>query len=721
MPPEAIGSELLSHVQALVHRKLAATALEGLAAPVFIVNPSHEVVVWNAACESLTGLPAAEVLGTPDSWRAFYDEQRATLADLVIEGYHQRSLEELQLRYPGRKVGVATDKLQLEGWFRGVSRIRRYLIVEASPLLDEEGRLAGAVEVLFDITEHKRAQDQLTLSAQVFESSHEGIVIVDPEGNVVSTNSAYRAIIGEAVVDSDETPPLSALFPSVALYAEALTKLRSEGLWTGQFSHLQRDGGSPFVANVMLRLVTPENDPRPYMVGVLSDVTELHASALKMRRLAHYDFLTQLPNRGYFMEHLASATEHARQAECAMAVLFIDLDRFKMVNDSLGHSVGDQLLQITAQRLQHAVRQSDMVGRLGGDEFVVMLPVIASPEAAGNVATKLLTSLSAPYVIDGNTLTVTPSIGVAVYPRDGEDAEALLQHADVAMYYAKNHGRANYTFFDRSMTLHVVESLHMENNLRSALSQDEFHLVYQPQADIATGRIVGIEVLLRWTQANGQAISPTSFIPVAEELGLISAIGAWVLRTACRTAADLRARGLLDVPMFVNLSALQLQYTDLIEQVGAALAEFNLPPSALGFEVTEGLLMKDTEFNQQVLKKLKAMGITLAIDDFGTGYSSLTYLKKFPLDVIKLDKSFIKDIGIDVEDELICQTVIQLGHALNMQIVAEGVETEEQHQFLQAHGCTSAQGYLISYPLPVERLAQFLEDHPNTVAPASAD
>lgn len=711
MPPETIGAELLNHVQVLVHRKLSASALEGLAAPVFIIGINHKVVVWNAACEHLTGLPAKEVLGTADSWRAFYDERRATLADLILEGYHQRSLEDLQLCYPGRQVGVAAGKLRLEGWFRGVSRVRRYLIVEASPLVDEEGRLTGAVEVLFDITEHKRAQDQLTLSAQVFESSHEGIVIIDPEGHVVSANTAYRTFIGDAIDCSDENQPLSTLFPSVSLYAEALTKLRADGQWTGQFSHLQRDGGVPFVANVMLRSVTPENDPRPYTVGVLSDVTELHASALKMRRLAHYDFLTQLPNRGYFMEHLAGATEHARNADSSMAVLFIDLDRFKIVNDSLGHSVGDQLLQITAQRLQHAVRQSDMVGRLGGDEFVVLLPSIATPDAAGHVATKLLTSLSAPYVIDGNTLTVTPSIGVAVYPRDGEDAEALLQHADVAMYYAKNHGRANYTFFDSSMTLHVVESLHMENNLRSALSQDEFHLVYQPQADIATGKIVGIEVLLRWTQANGQAISPASFIPVAEELGLISDIGAWVLRTACRTAATLRSKGMLDVPMFVNLSALQLQYTNLIEQVSAALAEFDLPPECLGFEVTEGLLMKDTEFNQQVLKKLKAMGITLAIDDFGTGYSSLTYLKKFPLDVIKLDKSFIKDIGVDVEDELICQTVIQLGHALNMQIVAEGVETEEQHSFLKSHGCTSAQGYFISHPLPEERLTQFLEEY----------
>lgn len=452
--------------------------------------------------------------------------------------------------------------------------------------------------------------------------------------------------------------------------------------------------------------------------GTVQDVTERHLTHAELQqkqqhldRLAHYDSLTGLPNRMLFRDRLEQSLLKVRRRHEQLAVLFIDLDEFKQINDSLGHAVGDLVLQQVGRRFLSVVREEDSVARLGGDEFTVILESIQSVESVSQIAQKLIHVTQEPLHIDERELYVTTSIGISLYPGDGQDAETLLRNADTAMFKAKEQGRNAFHFYTEDMTEKAYDRILMETNLRNALRNDEFLLYYQPQFDLRHGTIIGLEALLRWKLPDNGLIAPGRFIPVAEESGLIIPLGAWVLHEAFRQARRWHDQGLLAGRVAVNLSGKQLYQRDLLDVIRAALAETGCDPHWIELEVTEGFVMKNPEQSIQLLGELRSMGFVLSIDDFGTGYSSLAYLKQLPISKLKIDQSFVRGIPEDGDDIAIARAVIALGRSLELTTIAEGIETDEQRAFMLAEGCDEAQGYLFSHPLPVERATQFLAAH----------
>jgi len=424
---------------------------------------------------------------------------------------------------------------------------------------------------------------------------------------------------------------------------------------------------------------------------------------------AQHDFLTDLPNRSLLNDRLEQAISLARRHGHRIAVLFLDLDRFKHINDSLGHVIGDQLLQAVARRLKTCLRRSDTVGRQGGDEFVVVLSELDLPENAARSAAKLLAALTPPYRVGLHDLHVPMSIGVSIYPDDGVDAATLINNADTAMYQAKENGRNNYQFFRQEMIVRAVERQFIEGGLRVALDRQELSLHYQPKVDLRTGAIVGVEALLRWQHPDRGFIPPAQFVPIAEDSGLILPIGRWVLREACRQSRAWLDAGLPPMPMAVNISAIEFRSQDFIDSIRTVLQETKLEPQCLELELTESVLMKYAESTVSMLKALKSIGVQLAVDDFGTGYSSLSYLSQFPVDSLKVDQSFVQEISSKANDAVIVSAVISMGNSLKKRVIAEGVETREQLDFLTTAGCEEAQGYYFSAPMVAEQFAALLE------------
>jgi len=428
---------------------------------------------------------------------------------------------------------------------------------------------------------------------------------------------------------------------------------------------------------------------------------ERRRAQAEIKKLAYFDMLTGLPNRVLFADRLKQAIVMAERDNRDVALLFLDLDHFKNVNDSIGHAYGDRLLKISADRIQHCLRSSDTVARIGGDEFVVILPMISGAEYVSKVAGKILDTLKKPVQLEEYELYTSASIGISVYPNDGASIDDLLKNADIAMYQAKEGGRNNFQFFSRDMNAQALSRQMIESSLRQAISREEFYLVYQPQFDIGSRTIVGLEALLRWRHPQKGSIYPLQFISIAEETGMIIPIGEWVLRTACHQAKAWQDAGHPYLRMAVNISARQFKQDNFVALVQTILEESGLPPERLELELTESTIMERADRNIQALRELKNLGVTLAIDDFGTGYSSLSYLKHFPIDRLKIDRSFVRDINTDGDDAAIAEAIIVMAHSLKLEVVAEGVELEEQLDFLNNCKCDMFQGYLLSHPLSV--------------------
>jgi diguanylate cyclase (GGDEF)-like protein len=435
-----------------------------------------------------------------------------------------------------------------------------------------------------------------------------------------------------------------------------------------------------------------------------------------MSYLAQHDSLTDLPNRILLTDRLTQAIAIACRHRQKLAVLFLDVDRFKHINDSLGHAIGDRMLQSVAQRLLACVRHSDTVSRQGGDEFVVLLADVAQPRDAVVSVDKILQAMSATHHIEQYDLSVTVSIGIAIYPDDGMDAEVLMKHADFAMYHAKDAGRNNYQFFKPDMNARAVERQSLENGLRHALERQEFMLQYQPKMHLETGTMMGVEALIRWRHPQRGLVPPAQFIPIAEECGFIVPIGRWVLREACRQVRAWQDAGLAHLRAAVNISAVELRAKDFVPGVRAILAETGLDPGDLELELTETFLMQDSSLTAVVLVALKNMGVHLALDDFGTGFSSLSYLRRFPIDTLKIDHSFVRDVTTDADDASIVSAVISMGKSLHMRVVAEGVETRAQLEFLREHNCPFGQGYYFSRPLIAGDLEELIGTKPALIS-----
>ena len=453
--------------------------------------------------------------------------------------------------------------------------------------------------------------------------------------------------------------------------------------------------------------------------GVGRDVTQATIAEQKVHELARYDSLTGLPNRNMFLGELDRTIARARRHAATFAVCFIDLDRFKNINDTLGHGAGDELLRTMAARLRSSVRDSDLVARLGGDEFVVLLEGDPGAADLGAIAQKLLTAIGEPMTIQGCAFLVTGSIGIGLYPQDGEDAATLLKHADAAMYLAKDKGKNNVQFYTSELADLAARQFELEAALRLALSRAELLLHYQPKIDIASGRMRGVEALVRWAHPTRGLVPPGDFIPLAEERGLIVPIGRWVIQAACRQIRDWRSAGLVAPPVAVNLSARQFASETLVDDLVDALMLYGVTPAEIEVELTESVLMADPERANQVLQQLHAMGVRISIDDFGTGYSSLSYLKRFPAQTVKIDRSFVRGLPHDRDDTAITHAVIAMAHSLGLSVLAEGVETVDQLELLRKLGCDEAQGYLLGRPMPASELAARLSADPNPAAQAA--
>ncbi len=585
-------------------------------------------------------------------------------------------------------------------------------ISEAGNTIQIQGiPLPGGHFVTFhaDISAQRASEERDLLAQKVFNHTPTGIIVTDDAHCIVSSNPAANQMMGYNGRELIGHNIFAFIKPDPGHSNEVQQeKMSQRGLWHGELDIL-RKSGEHFPADIR---VSRANDTHTgqitHFIWILVDVTERKQTEERMRYIAQHDTLTGLPNRLALLIRLAQILPDARRHDWNVAIMFIDLDRFKIINDTLGHQVGDMLLQEVACRINGAVRETDFVARLGGDEFVIILPGVASPADAAIVASKIISELGKPFQIHGHELHTSPSIGISTFPLDGVDGDTILKHADTAMYHAKSLGRNNYQFYAPEMNEAATERLDIERKLRHALKRNELSLNYQPQFNAQTRELTGVEALIRWQHPTEGLITPERFIPIAEETGLIVSIGEWVMAKACREMQHWIDSGLPPIRIAVNVSARQLRRRDFCEAVAGVLAESGLDPSLLAIEITESSVMENPQEAIEILHRLGSMGVTLAIDDFGTGYSSLSYLKLFPIDHLKIDRSFVRDIEQDPNDRAIAFGTIALAHSLGLEVVAEGVENEAQLALLQANACDEIQGFLFSKPLTSAAAFDFL-------------
>ena len=660
---------------------------------IFMLDPNGNVASWNAGAERIKGYQADEIIG--QSFSRFYSAE-----DIA------RAKPEAELR-----IAAATGRFEQEGWRVRKDGSRFWADVITTALRDPAGNLRGFCKITRDVSERREIEAKYR---GLLEAAPDAMVVTNQGGEIVLLNLqaekqfGYRRdeLVGKKlnsiIPKGFEEPPLAhgTGFRDDPMMQLAGTSIELQG---------RRKDGSDFPIEVVLSPL--ESAGGILVTAAIRDITQRKKSEQQLVEMAYsaqHDFLTNLPNRMLLNDRITQAISFAKRQGKQLAVLFVDLDHFKNINDSLGHAIGDKLLQSVAARLIASVRRSDTVSRQGGDEFVVLLSQVEHAEDAVFSARKILTAVTAPHRIDHKDLDINVSIGVSTYPGDAQDAESLLNNADTAMYDAKEHGRNNYQFFRPDMHARVVERQSLEGNLRSALGRNEFLLHYQPKISLKTGEITGVEALLRWMHPDRGLVPPLQFVPIAEECGLILPIGQWVLLEACRQARAWRDSGLRAVPVAVNVSAVEFLAKDFLSGVRAVLIATGVEPHNLELELTESVLMRDAESTVDTLHALKAMGVQLAVDDFGTGYSSFSYLRRFPLDALKIDRSFVQEVAANADDATIVSAIISIGKSLRQRVIAEGVETREQLHFLQTQGCGEGQGYYFSRPVVAERFTELL-------------
>jgi diguanylate cyclase (GGDEF)-like protein/PAS domain S-box-containing protein len=609
---------------------------------------------------------------------------------------------------PGRREEFARllrERGAVEGF---VSRIRRrdggtaWVSETARAVRDGSGRVVCFEGMVEDVTQRKRLEEEERLRVRAaVESAGDAILIADAEGVPTYANPAFGALLGRDLAGLAAEGGPAALFADAGPAREAAAVLRGGGRWAGEVE-LRAAGGRPVPAAVRASAIVGAGGAVVGSVLILTDVTERREAEARIRHMAHHDALTGLPNRVLLRDRLGQALARARREGEAVAVLCLDLDGFKAVNDALGHAAGDRLLEAVAARLAASVREADTVARLGGDEFAVVQAGLAQPEAADALARRLVEALSRPFPLEGgHEAAVGTSVGVALFPADGDGPDGLLRRADLALYRAKAEGRGAHRFFEEAMDARLQARTALERDVRRALAEERFELHYQPQVDLATGRVTGAEALLRWTDPERGPVPPSEFVPLAEETGLIVPLGEWALRAACGEASRWPA----PLRVAVNLSPVQFRKPGLAATVARVLRETGLEASRLELEITEGVLLRDTEATVAELRALRALGVRVAMDDFGTGYSSLGYLRRFPFDKIKIDRAFVADLGRSADAAAIVRAVVGLGHGLGMRANAEGVETAEQAAMLKAAGCGEVQGYHFGRPMPAGEFA----------------
>ncbi len=619
----------------------------------------------------------------------------------VDRGYSLLQARDLSVRRGIRHLGVTDADQQVVG------------VLSFGDILGllEHDQVSHLEQVLRDREQALiESQRNLGLSNQIIDASPNGIVITSADTIIESVNPAFTRLTGYSPEEAIGKTP--ALLKSgrhdTTFYQELWRTLRESGYWQGEIWN-RRKSGEIYPEWLTITELKDASGGEHKYVGIFTDISERKENEQKIRALAYYDALTGLPNRRLFQDRLELALPQMRRNHQQLAVLFIDLDLFKRINDTLGHDVGDQVLVEMAGRLKACVRESDTVSRMGGDEFTILQPDVKDPSNALQLASRIVASLREPFVSSGRELYVTSSVGIAVYPEDGETPEELTKNADTAMYRAKELGRNNYQLYTGAMNAASVERLSMENHLRQAIQRGELDLNYQVKVDLVSHQTTGVEALLRWNNAELGLVSPAEFVPVAEANGMILPIGEWVLHRACTQARTWRDRGLPEIHVAVNVSSRQLYQDDLVETVVRILDETGFEARCLEIELTESMLMENIAEVEPKLHQLRELGVRIGIDDFGTGYSSLAYLKRLPIDTLKIDVSFIRDIPEDADDAEIVAAIIAMAHRLDLQVVAEGVEKEEQVRFLRTLGCDQIQGYLVGRPLSAENIVSLLD------------
>jgi diguanylate cyclase (GGDEF)-like protein/PAS domain S-box-containing protein len=670
---------------------------------IIATNAAGTVTMFNSGAERLLGYAATDVIGR----RAVLELHR----DDEIAAHGEKLASELGETLEG--FDVLVRRAVLEGVEeREWTYVRSdgqpiTVLLSVTAIRGADGAITGFLHLANDVTERKAAEEMLRKQSAAIASSMDGIGIVDERQEFTYLNDAFARLFGVTDPQTLLGRPLRELYDESEierLQRVILPTVAERGRWRGEANGLRRDGGL-FPQEISLTAIEGGG-----MVCVIRDITERTYAEEQIKHLAYHDALTGLPNRLLFKDRLTVALSHAQRDRTRLAVLFLDLDRFKVINDSLGHNIGDQLLQAVGTRVATCVRESDTVARLGGDEFTLLLPALSRSDDAAPVAQKILEAVRYPFHLEGREFFITTSIGISLYPEDGLDAETLIKNADTAMYQAKEQGRDNYQLFNAYINAKALQRIAMEHGLRRALSANELAVHYQPIFDLRSGRISGMEALLRWKHPEMGNIPPSTFIPLAEAIGVMIPIGAWALRQACIQAKAWHDAGFRNLALAVNLSVTQLQAPDLLLRVKEVLEETGLPPRLLELEITESSAMQQPEQSIRTLYDLKKLGIRISLDDFGTGHSSLAYLKRFPIDTLKIDQSFVRDITSDPDTAAIVTAIIAMAHSLRLKVIAEGVEFTEQANFLKRYACDQMQGYLIRPPVPAEEFTALIAE-----------